>query len=218
VASAWPSATRPTCAGFDSGEVSIALLLRPVNNALNGCGPIGPYDGRPPALSFARVVHESPKVLDRVSAVVVSPDGAQLYAANSAGTLIIFARGTDGRVAFAGSVAGCPQYTESMTTSADGLAGATAVVVCPDNEWVYVAAPNESAIGIFHVDHSPVLRDGAACDFDEDCASGVCDFFLRGPNEGGQPARSFRRSAVSDAVRSRRPATATACANRAFPS
>jgi DNA-binding beta-propeller fold protein YncE len=111
---------RATCAGFDSGAVSIAALVRAVNNALNGCGPIGPYDGRAPALSFVRLVRESPKVLDQVSAVAVSPDGAHVYAANAAGTLTIFVRTPDGRLAFAGSVAGGPQDTESMTISADG--------------------------------------------------------------------------------------------------
>jgi len=120
-----------------------------------------------------------------ITALAVSPDGTAVYATSVAdASLTVLGRRRD-----SGRLHWNERHRDG--SGADGLAGAAAVVVSPDSEWVYVAGSNESAIGIFHVDHSPVLHDGAPCEFNEDCASGVCDFLLRSPHEGGPAGPIF---------------------------
>lgn len=76
---------------------------------------------------------------------------------------------------------------------ADGLAGAAAVLASPGGASVYVAGSHDSAIAIFQVEDSPLVRDGAACDYDEHCASGVCDFLLGGFGPGGPAGPIFAK-------------------------
>lgn len=142
--------------------------------------------------------------------IAVSPDGIAVYTTGARdSSLTVLSRQRD---------SGRLRWYEAHRdgSGADGLAGAAAVVVSPDGEWVHVAGSNDSAIATFHVDGSPILRDGAACEYDEDCASGGCDFLLRAPGEGGGLVRFFP-SLLPTALRARGGVRHERCCQPRFP-
>ena len=84
--------------------------------------------------------------LNGAESVAVSPDGAHVYVAGFAdGGVAAFARdaGT-GLLDYLGV-----QLDDSVLGSADGLLGASAVVLSPDGAFVYVAGASEDEIAIF---------------------------------------------------------------------
>ncbi|MCK5378703.1 MAG: beta-propeller fold lactonase family protein, partial [Acidobacteria bacterium] len=87
--------------------------------------------------------------LEGPTAVIVSPDGRNLYVAASAGNaVLVFARDW----ASASDNFGTLSWVESLVDGAegiDGLAGATDLVLSPDGEFLYVAGAADNAVAVF---------------------------------------------------------------------
>ena len=89
---------------------------------------------------------------DGVRALVLSPDGAQLYTASTQDSaLAILTRGEGGALSQAAGTAGCFSDTGSGGTCADGIGmtGATEVAVDPGGTRVWVSGTSTSAVATF---------------------------------------------------------------------
>lgn len=82
--------------------------------------------------------------LDFARAVVVSPDGHNVYAAGQrAGAIVVFKRNT---------LTGTLTYAQTLTDGADGvdgLGGVDALTVSPDGKHLYAAGPADNAVAVF---------------------------------------------------------------------
>ncbi|HEY3614783.1 MAG TPA: beta-propeller fold lactonase family protein, partial [Gaiellales bacterium] len=89
--------------------------------------------------------------LNGASALVVSPDGRNVYvAAATAGAVDSFARQPNGSLQQLTGIAGCSTTTVTPgCDSAPSLAGADAIAISPDGRFVYVAAASADAIVVF---------------------------------------------------------------------
>lgn len=82
--------------------------------------------------------------LDGINSVVVSPDGKHVYATSeNSNALVVFARNEiTGVLRFI-------EWKQDGVDNIDGLNGASAVIVSPDNKYVYVTASNDNAVTVF---------------------------------------------------------------------
>jgi len=88
--------------------------------------------------------------LEGVTALTLSADGSQLYAAAmGANALTVFSRDNQGNLAQT-------QVFKDGVNGVTGLTGAAAVVVAPDNKFIYVAGSTANAVAIFSQDSAGV--------------------------------------------------------------
>jgi DNA-binding beta-propeller fold protein YncE len=91
--------------------------------------------------------------LGAVMAVVVSRDGANVYAVTGANTLVVFDRAPDGTITQKAGNAGCindiAEYGTGSCVDGRGLRGPSGVVVSPDGGSVYVSSVTGNALAVF---------------------------------------------------------------------
>jgi DNA-binding beta-propeller fold protein YncE len=94
------------------------------------------------------------KGLDGATAVVVSPDGANVYVASRTGNAVaVFARNAiSGVLSQLLGTAGCVSVDGSggLCTQGKGLAGVLAVAISPDGKHVYTASFSDEAVAVFN--------------------------------------------------------------------
>ncbi|MDY7095069.1 MAG: beta-propeller fold lactonase family protein [Acidobacteriota bacterium] len=127
-------------------------------------------EGAPPAFDFVSVVREGDVQpsgtvdgIDGATAVAVSTGGERLYATGFAdGSLAVFERDpVSGEISFL-------EVHRDGVLGVDGLAGASAVVVSPDDLHVYVAGQTDNAVAVFEavadggLSFIQVLRNGVS--------------------------------------------------------
>ena len=104
--------------------------------------------------------------------VAVTPDGADVYvAATGDGAIVRFDRAPDGGLTAAGCIEDPEPPVVGCEDSAEGLAGAFALAVSPDNDSVYVVSTGDDAIVRFDRASDGELTD-AGCVEDMEASSG----------------------------------------------
>ena len=117
--------------------------------------------------------------LDLAGDVLVSPDGATVYAGTLGGKLLVFDRAADGALTQRAGLAGCVAEVPSATCS-DGraLEGPTHIALSPDGRSLYVSAQLSNAVALFDVaaDGTPAQKPGSAGCISADGSGGACGF------------------------------------------
>jgi len=148
-----------------NGSATVAIVVRPtlagtlVNNAsirgqqfdpneTDNTATVSSRVNNPATVFFVEAEQDGAngvQGLAGVNDVVVSPDGAQVYAAGfNSNSVVAFSRNdTDGSLSFAQSIL-------DGANGADGLAGASAVAISPDGTQVYVTGFAEAALAVFN--------------------------------------------------------------------
>ncbi len=117
--------------------------------------------------------------LDLAADVIVSADGATVYAGTQGGKLLVFDRAADGALTQRAGLAGCVAEVPSATCS-DGraLEGPTHIALSPDGRSLYVSAQLSNAVALFDVaaDGTPAQKPGSAGCISADGSGGACGF------------------------------------------
>ena len=154
----------PEIVGGIAGAVSVAVAPDPDGTGLAAGGEhiyvtglsddalasfsVDPVDGSLEFLDFLVDGIDVPSGLDGAADVALSPDGEHVYVAGRvADAVTVFSRtAATGALAWEQTLAdGQVQGVETI----DGLDGASAVLVSPDGEHVYVAGANDGAVAVF---------------------------------------------------------------------
>jgi hypothetical protein len=98
--------------------------------SITGCITSNPTTAGPPPGGDGCSLVADPTWLDNVTSIAISPDGASLYAVNSAGLITALNRDSSGTLTF-----------NEIDVCCNTSTGATAVTVSPDGKSVYMAGP-----------------------------------------------------------------------------